>query len=80
MPNSCVVYGCNSTANKELGISVFGFPDEKTIKRQWVRFVQRSRIGFKEPEPGNRSTVICSRYFSIDSLTRPLTFQEGERK
>ena len=69
MPERCVVYGCNNTANSKQGISLYRIPywdDDREIaisrRKKWLDFIRRKRDRW-EPSPG---LVVCSDHFTND--------------
>lgn len=57
MVQRCVAAGCSSTHSD--GVSLFKFPKDAALRRQWTKQVQRTRAHWS---PSDRS-VICSRHF-----------------
>ena len=75
MPRRCVVYGCNSTPNRDEGISVhiipfFGDnrPEAVARRRRWVNFVKRTRAQW---EP-TKNSAVCSKHFKPEDFEQPL--------
>ena len=69
MPERCVVYGCDNTANSKRGISLYRIPywdDSREIsvrrRKNWLDFIRRKRDRW-EPSPGS---VVCSYHFTKD--------------
>ena len=69
MPERCVVYGCNNTANSKQGICLYRIPfwdDDRDIatrrRKQWLDFIMRKRDRW---EP-SRGSVVCSDHFTKD--------------
>ncbi|XP_028401052.1 THAP domain-containing protein 10-like [Dendronephthya gigantea] len=67
MPERCVVYGCNNTANSEKGISLYRIPywdDSRQIARarrkKWEDFIRRKRDKWLP----SASSVVCSKHFA----------------
>ena len=42
MPNCCIAAGCSNTSNIE-GVSLFKFPKDESLKREWIEQVKRTR-------------------------------------
>ena len=63
MGKRCAVVGCSTTHKN--GISLFKFPKDKGIRRQWIRQVQRNRANWTGP---SEYSCICSQHFSSDCL------------
>ena len=69
MPERCVVYGCDNTANSKQGVSLYRIPywdDSREIavrrRKNWLDFIRRKRDRW-EPSPGS---VVCSDHFTKD--------------
>ena len=70
MPSTrCVVQDCSNTSDKNAGISLHKSPNDESLRRIWVRFVQTKRANFY---PSTRETrfMICSEHFSTDWFER----------
>lgn len=50
------------------GISMHLFPADVGLRRQWTKFVQKHRPGFKP----TKTSVLCSNHFTSDCFTRRL--------
>ena len=74
MVKLCVVYGCNSTAVK--GITLHEFPKDVERCRQWVQFVQRTRVWESKP----RTSHICSKHFCKEAISNYLQVELGVAK
>ena len=57
----CVAMYCSNSSKN--GKSCFSWPREAMLRRVWTRFVQRRRGDFKEPDPSNKSSVLCQDHF-----------------
>ena len=60
MPNRCVAAGCSNTARP--GITLYKFPKDPVLRKQWERQVQRTRVKWTATE----SSVLCSKHFSVE--------------
>ena len=69
-----VIYGCNSTAVK--GITLHEFPKDVERCRQWVQFVQRTRVWESKP----RTSHICSKHFCKEAISNYLQVEMGVAK
>jgi len=67
----CLIRGANN-----LNISTHAFPDDPSLKRQWVHFVQTTRADFFEKNV-TKATRICGLHFNADDLTTPLMSLPG---
>ena len=74
MVKLCVVYGCNSTAVK--GITLHEFPKDVERCRQWVQFVQRTRVWESKP----RTSHICSKHFCKEAISNYMQVEMGVAK
>ena len=61
MGKRCVVAGCSNT-HKD-GVSLFKFPSDKKLRREWIRQVQRTRAKWKDP---GEYSCVCSAHFAED--------------
>ena len=61
MGRNCIVYGCSNTQKK--GHSLFGFPKDPKLIRQWTLQVQRTRECWKGP---TAYSAVCSEHFTPD--------------
>ena len=41
MPHRCCVPRCNGNYDKEIKVSVFGFPKDEVLKKKWVHAIKR---------------------------------------
>ena len=66
MLKRCVAANCDSTYKD--GVSLFRFPKDPVLRREWVRQVRRTRADWNEPALGtvNPSCVLCSCHFTAD--------------
>ena len=62
MPDCCVAAGCSNTSKQE-GISLFHFPKNELLKKEWAKQIQRTRDSWKGP---TKYSVVCSEHFSDD--------------
>ena len=60
MVNRCVAGGCSNTARP--GVSLYKFPKDPALRRQWEKQVQRTRSKWKATE----SSFLCSEHFTPD--------------
>ena len=68
MVNTCIAAGCSNTASDH--VSLFKFPKDPVLRRQWEKQVQRTRAQWKATEHSH----LCSEHlpsdaFHIDSAT-----------
>ena len=77
----CCAGGPNLTSCKNNmhtdGISMHQFPKDPTIRRKWVKFVQRHRADFNESRVTNY-TSLCSAHFEEDCFARKISLDLGE--
>ena len=70
MPSTrCVVQDCSNMSDKNAGISLHKSPNDESIRRIWVKFVQVKRANFYPSSRENRF-MICSEHFSTDCFER----------
>ena len=62
MVNRCVAAGCSNTASDN--VSLFKFPKDPVLRRQWEKQVQRTRAQWKATEHSH----LCSEHFTSDSF------------
>ena len=60
MPNRCVAAGCSNIASAE--ISLFKFPSDSSLRKQWEKQVQRTRAKWKATD----HSFLCSVHFAAD--------------
>ncbi len=72
MVNYCLVGRCRSRADKVTGISVHRFPKNSIIRKQLLKFVQKTRSKFDEPKEAS-SAGICSQHFTYADFIVPPT-------
>ena len=94
MPHRCVVVGCDSCPDPEIGLSLHKIPffndnrpEAIRRRRRWVLFVQRNR---SEPNPEgkptakpwkpSRDSAICSKHFKDEDFTRRFHKLPGQSK
>ena len=63
MGKRCVVAGC-SNSHKD-GVSLFKFPTDKKLRRQWTRQIERTRAKWSGP---SEHSCVCSAHFTQDCL------------
>ena len=61
MVKRCVVQFCGNS--NKTGHSMYKFPDDVNLRRQWTKFVQMKRADFIEP---TKHSIICSDHFTPD--------------
>ena len=62
MVNRCVAAGCSNTASDH--VSLFKFPKDPVLRRQWEKQVQRTRAQWKATEHSH----LCSEHFPSDAF------------
>ena len=60
MVNKCVAAGCSNVSSGN--ISLFKFPNDPALRRQWEKQVQRTRAEWKATE----HSYLCSEHFTSD--------------
>ena len=77
MVKRCVAAGCSNTYNEN--VSMFHFPKESVLRREWVKQVQRTRAQW--PGPSEHS-VLCSDHFDVSCFEQDseLASQMGIQK
>uniref|UniRef100_A0A3P9HYZ0 THAP-type domain-containing protein n=1 Tax=Oryzias latipes TaxID=8090 RepID=A0A3P9HYZ0_ORYLA len=60
MPSRCVAAGCSNTSSES--VSVFKFPKQETLLKQWTKQVQRTRANWVP----TASSTLCSEHFEAD--------------
>lgn len=58
----CCAFGCSNSSSEN--ISLFRFPKDPVLRKQWEKQVQRTRAQWKATE----SSRICSEHFTQDSF------------
>ena len=61
MGRNCIVYGCSNSQKK--GYSLFGFPKDPKLRREWTLQVKRTRDCWRGP---SEHSAVCSAHFSED--------------
>ena len=61
MGKKCVVAGCSNKHSD--GVSLFLFPADENLRRQWTKQVQRTRACWKGP---TENSCLCSNHFTED--------------
>ena len=81
MPDRCVVYGCDNTANVEKKISLHRIPyfddqcpEAKTRRKSWVDFVGR----YRDKWQATKNSVICSEHFKKEDYCNMFSSVEGQ--
>ena len=67
MVNSCVAAGC--TNKHKDGVSLFKFPKDPLLRKQWTDRVKRTRGGWEGPTD---HSVLCSAHFTEDCFEKTL--------
>uniref|UniRef100_A0A3P9H770 THAP domain-containing protein 1 n=1 Tax=Oryzias latipes TaxID=8090 RepID=A0A3P9H770_ORYLA len=60
MPSRCVAAGCSNTSSES--VSVYKFPKQETLMKQWTKQVQRTRANWVP----TASSTLCSEHFEAD--------------
>lgn len=60
MVNKCVAAGCSNTPSDR--ITLFRFPRDPALRKEWTRQVQRTRADWKPTE----NSSLCSEHFTAD--------------
>uniref|UniRef100_A0A8C7WU55 THAP-type domain-containing protein n=1 Tax=Oryzias sinensis TaxID=183150 RepID=A0A8C7WU55_9TELE len=60
MPSRCVAAGCSNTSSES--VSVYKFPKQETLLKQWTKQVQRTRANWVP----TASSTLCSKHFEAD--------------
>ncbi|XP_023821419.1 zinc finger protein 570 isoform X2 [Oryzias latipes] len=60
MPSRCVAAGCSNTSSES--VSVYKFPKQETLLKQWTKQVQRTRANWVP----TASSTLCSEHFEAD--------------
>ena len=76
MVNSCVAAGCSNTPSD--CVSLFKFPSDATVRRQWEKQVQQTRAQWKVTD----HSYLCSDHFNEDcfEVDSTLASQFGIKK
>ena len=61
MIKCCVAAGCSNTYKD--GVSLFQFPHDAVLQKQWTKEVQKTRAKWQGPSD---SSVLCSEHFTSD--------------
>ena len=61
MVKRCVATGCSNTYKD--GVSLFQFPRDPALRKQWTMEVQRTRANWQGPSD---NSVLCSEHFTND--------------
>uniref|UniRef100_A0A3P9JEC0 THAP-type domain-containing protein n=1 Tax=Oryzias latipes TaxID=8090 RepID=A0A3P9JEC0_ORYLA len=62
MPSRCVAAGCSNTSSES--VSVYKFPKQETLLKQWTKQVQRTRANWVP----TASSTLCSEHFEADYM------------
>uniref|UniRef100_A0A3P9IAX3 THAP-type domain-containing protein n=1 Tax=Oryzias latipes TaxID=8090 RepID=A0A3P9IAX3_ORYLA len=62
MPSRCVAAGCSNTSSES--VSVYKFPKQETLLKQWTKQVQRTRANWVP----TASSTLCSQHFEADYM------------
>uniref|UniRef100_A0A3B3HN78 THAP domain-containing protein 1 n=1 Tax=Oryzias latipes TaxID=8090 RepID=A0A3B3HN78_ORYLA len=73
MPSRCVAAGCSNTSSES--VSVYKFPKQETLLKQWTKQVQRMRANWVP----TASSTLCSEHFEPCCLPF-VTSQTGRRE
>ena len=60
MPNRRIATGCSNTASTE--VSLFKFPSDSSLRKQWEKRVQQTRVKWKATD----HWFLCSVHFTAD--------------
>uniref|UniRef100_A0A3P9ILG5 THAP-type domain-containing protein n=1 Tax=Oryzias latipes TaxID=8090 RepID=A0A3P9ILG5_ORYLA len=60
MPSRCVAAGCSNTSSES--VSVYKFPKQETLLKQWTKQVQRTRANWVP----TASSTLCREHFEAD--------------
>ena len=72
MPSTrCVVQDCNMS-NKNTGISLHKSPNDKALRRIWVKFVEMKRANFHPSSRESCFTICLERLFYLNGVSRRL--------
>ena len=58
MPSHCVVMGRCSYPDKEIYITLFGYPRDPVLKQKWTKAIQSTRDNFNEPDTDKNVQVL----------------------
>ena len=61
MIKRCVATGCSNTYKD--GVSLFQFPRDPALRKQWTKEVQRTRANWQGPSD---NSILCSKHFTND--------------
>ena len=59
----CAVFACNTDGSAHTGITLCKFPQQTSIRREWIRFVQDNSTDFLpptmcSPQRGDNSALV----------------------
>jgi hypothetical protein len=77
MVRKCVCQNCSNSYKD--GHSVYEFPKDPAIRRQWVKFVQTKRANFDTPSEKSKA-VVCDAHFLPECFESPLMLELGFKK
>uniref|UniRef100_A0A3P9HYJ5 THAP-type domain-containing protein n=1 Tax=Oryzias latipes TaxID=8090 RepID=A0A3P9HYJ5_ORYLA len=72
MPSRCVAAGCSNTSSES--VSVYKFPKQETLLKQWTKQVQRTRANWVP----TASSTLCSEHFEILLRSLKILFRSLE--
>ena len=65
MPRKCCVYGCKSNyESTEVRYSVFSFPRDETLRREWIRKIPNANFN------PTKYTCVCEKHFTVEEVNR----------
>ena len=65
MPRKCCVYGCKSNyKSTKVGYSVFIFPRDETLRREWIRKIPNANFN------PTKYTCVCEKHFTVEEVSR----------
>ena len=80
MPSTrCVVQDCSNVSDKNTGISLHKSPNDESLRRIWVKFVQMKRANVY-PSSRERRFMICLEHFSTDCFERLFHLSDVSRR
>ena len=72
MPRRCVAANCSNEPSEH--VSLFRFPKDPNIRREWILQVQRTRADWRGPTD---NSVVCSEHFTPDCFSQLTKLKEG---
>ena len=65
MPRKCCVYGCKSIyKSTEVRYSVFTFPRDETLRREWIRKISNANFN------PTKYTCVREKHFTVEEVSR----------